>query len=60
MSWLASHVVLMTIYALLAGAFFALLWKVETRDRVRLFALVFLGMLLGGLAIAWAMFPFPR
>lgn len=59
MSWIASHVVLMAIYALLTGAFFALLWRVETRDRVRLFAIVFFGMLLGGLGIAWAMFPFP-
>lgn len=59
MSWLESHVVLMFVYALLTGAFFALLWKTETRERLRLFATVFFGLMLGGLAIAWAMYPFP-
>ena len=59
MSWLESHVVLMAIYALLTGAFFSLLWKTGTRERLRLFAIVFSGLMLGGLAIAWAMYPFP-
>jgi cytochrome bd-type quinol oxidase subunit 2 len=58
-SLLRNHVVLMAIFALLTGAFFALLWKSETRDRVRAFALVTGGLFLGGLALAWAMFPFP-
>ncbi len=59
MSWIANHVVLMLIYAFLVGAFFALLWKSETRARLRLFAIVFGSLVLGGLAIAWAMYPFP-
>lgn len=60
MSWLEGHILLMIVYALLTGAFFALLWKSEARARIRLFAIVSLGLLAGGIAIAWAMFPFPR
>ncbi len=60
MSLLQSHIVLMAIFALLTGAFFALLWKIERRARLRVFALVSGGLFLGGLALAWAMFPFPR
>lgn len=60
MSWIESHVLLMLIYALLTGAFFALLWKSEARARLRMFAIVSFGLLAGGIAIAWAMFPFPR
>ncbi|MFA6955875.1 MAG: hypothetical protein WC538_08390 [Thermoanaerobaculia bacterium] len=60
MSLLRNHVVLMAIFAILTGAFFALLWKLETRARLRTFAFISGGLFLGGLALAWAMFPFPR
>lgn len=60
MSILHNHVVLMAIFAILAGAFFALLWKSEPRARLRTFAFVSGGLFLGGLALAWAMFPFPE
>lgn len=56
---LASHVALMFFYAVLAGAFFALLWKETTHERIRLFAIVFSSLFLGGLALAWVMLPFP-
>jgi len=59
-SILRNHAVLMVIFSTLTGAFFALLWKSEARDRIRVFAFVSCGLLLGGLALAWAMFPFPR
>ena len=54
-----SHFLLMVLYAFLVSVFFALLWRSERRDRVRLFLQMFLGLVVGGLAVAWLMFPFP-
>jgi len=54
-----SHFVLMVLYAFLVSVFFALLWRSERPDRVRLFLQMFLGLVVGGLAVAWLMFPFP-
>lgn len=56
---LSAHVTLMLFYALLAGLFFALLWRTETKERVRLFLTVFVSLMMGGLALAWIMYPFP-
>lgn len=56
---LRNHVFLMALYAIGTGIFFALLWRRETRDRVRLFTIIFLCLFLGGLALGWLMFPFP-
>jgi hypothetical protein len=54
-----SHFLLMVLYALLVSAFFALLWRHETRDRVVMFSKIFAWMIAGGLALAWLMYPFP-
>ena len=54
-----SHVGLMALYALLVGAFFALLWRREPRSQARLFLQIFLTMLIGGILVAWLMYPFP-
>lgn len=54
-----SHVFLMFFYAVLAGVFFALLWREDRQERIRLFAVVFLSLLVGGVALAWLMYPFP-
>ena len=54
-----SHFLLMVVYALLVSTFFALLWRRERRDRVKLFLQIFLGMVGGGLLVAWLMYPFP-
>ena len=54
-----SHFLLMVAYALLVGLFFALLWRRTVRAQVKLFLQVFLGMVLGGLLVAWLMYPFP-
>jgi hypothetical protein len=59
MSLLRSHLVLMLLYASAAGAFFALLWKTTRSERLRLFVTIFLSLFLGGMAVAWAMYPFP-
>ena len=53
------HFLIMTIYALLASSFFALLWREGKRDRWRLFGILMGALVLGGLAVAWLMYPFP-
>lgn len=54
-----SHILLMTTYAFLVSVFFALLWRTSKRARLRLFLQLFLGMMVGGLLLAWVMYPFP-
>ncbi len=54
-----SHVFLMVLYALLVSVFFALLWRGDRRGQVRLFLQLFLGMVGGGILLAWLMYPFP-
>ena len=54
-----SHFLLMVVYALLVSVFFTALWRRERRDQVRLFLQLFLGMVVGGLVVAWLMLPFP-
>jgi hypothetical protein len=53
------HFLIMTAYALLVSGFFALLWREEARDRWRLFGVLLASLVLGGLAVAWLMYPFP-
>ncbi|HXU44739.1 MAG TPA: hypothetical protein VN783_04380 [Thermoanaerobaculia bacterium] len=55
-----SHFFLMVVFALIVSVFFALLWRRERAGQVRLFLQLFLGMVLGGLAVAWLMYPFPQ
>ena len=59
MTLLSSHIVLMFLYAVATALFFALLWKTEKTDRVRLFLIIFCSLFLGGVALSWLMFPFP-
>jgi uncharacterized membrane protein YfcA len=56
----ADHFLIMTLYAFLVSAFFALLWRRERRERWRLFGLLMACLVLGGLAVAWLMYPFPK
>jgi len=49
----------MTLYALAVSAFFSLLWRRSRAGRLRLFLQLFLGLMGGGLLLAWLMFPFP-
>jgi cytochrome bd-type quinol oxidase subunit 2 len=53
------HFIIMAAYAVLVSAFFALLWRDERRERLRLFGILLAALLLGGLAVAWLMYPFP-
>jgi len=54
-----SHFLLMVVYALLVSLFFTALWRRERKEQVQLFLQLFLGMVVGGLAVAWLMYPFP-
>ena len=54
-----SHFLLMVLYALIVSLFFTLLWRRDRREQVKLFLQIFLGMVGGGLLVAWLMYPFP-
>lgn len=54
-----SHFLLMVLYAFIVSMFFTLLWRRERKEQVRLFLQLFLGMVGGGLLVAWLMYPFP-
>ncbi len=54
-----SHFLLMVVYALLLSVFFAALWRRHRREQVVLFLQLFIGMVGGGLLVAWLMYPFP-
>ena len=56
----ADHFLIMTVYALLISLFFALLWRSRKRERVALFVKLFLALVVGALAVAWLMYPFPK
>jgi hypothetical protein len=56
---LLSHFLLMVLYALLVSLFFTCLWRRERRAQIMLFLQLFLGMVGGGLILAWLMYPFP-
>jgi hypothetical protein len=55
----ADHFLIMAVYAILVSAFFGLLWRDEGQDRLRLFGILLAALVLGGLAVAWLMYPFP-
>ena len=59
MSLLRSHMVLMFIYATMLAIFFALLWRHEKRERIRLGLIIFCSLFLGGIILGWLMFPAP-
>jgi hypothetical protein len=54
-----SHFLLMVLYALVVSSFFALLWRRGRREQIKLFLQIFVGMVGGGLLVAWLMYPFP-
>ncbi len=54
-----SHFFLMTVYALLVSAFFCVLWKRDRKGQIKLFLQLFLGLVGGGILVAWLMYPFP-
>ncbi len=53
------HFLWMVIYAGLIGLFFAVLWRRQRRRQIVLFFQIFLGMVVGGIVLAWMMYFFP-
>ena len=56
---MASHMVLLAIFAFFVSLVFALIAKDEVRDQIRFGALVFAGFLGSAVVIGWLMYPFP-
>ncbi len=54
-----SHFLLLVLYAFVVSLFFALLWHADPRARLRLFAKLFLGLVLGSLVAAYLMYAVP-
>jgi len=59
MTALQNHSLLMFVYAVCVGAFFAILWKETRAERIRLFLVIFCSLFVGGVILAWMMYPFP-
>ena len=59
MGFPVDHFLIMVLYALLVSMFFAMLWASDRPSRTRLFTKIFGALVLGGLAVAWLMYPFP-
>lgn len=55
-----NHITLMVLFAAAVAAVFACLGKDTLRDRFKFGLWLFLGLLVGGFALSWLMFPFPR
>ncbi|MDA8019397.1 MAG: hypothetical protein MPN21_18300 [Thermoanaerobaculia bacterium] len=53
------HILLMALYAFMVSSFFALLARRTPKARLRLAMMLFAGLMLGSLALAWLMAPFP-
>jgi hypothetical protein len=49
----------MVLYAFEVSLFFTVLWRRDRREQLKLFLQLFLGMVVGGLLVAWLMYPFP-
>ncbi len=54
-----SHFLLMVTYAALVSVFLTVLWRRKPLAQLKLFLQIFLGMVVGALALAWLMYPFP-
>jgi len=55
-----NHITLMVLFAAAVAAVFACLGKQGFRERIVFGLWLFLGLLVGGFALSWLMFPFPR
>lgn len=56
---MVSHLLLMTVYALLVSVFFAALWRRDPSEQRKLFGQIFLGLLIGAMLVGWLLYPFP-
>jgi hypothetical protein len=49
----------MLLYSTMVSTFFATMFRETPRERLRLGAMLWSAMVVGGLVLAWVMFPFP-
>lgn len=56
---MASHFLLLVLFALLVSVVFAVLMKDEPREQVRFGGLLFAGFVASALVLGWLMYPFP-
>jgi len=54
-----SHFLIMAWHSLLVAVFFAFLTRDRTPERVKVFLFLFVGMMVGAMALAWVMYPYP-
>ena len=55
-----SHVLHLLLYSTIVAVFFGTMSHRSQRDRIRLGATIWVAMVVGTLALAWLMYPFPR
>ena len=56
---MASHILLLAIFAFFVSLIFAVIAKDEVRDQLRLGGLMFGGFLASAIVLCWLMYPFP-
>ncbi len=56
---MASHFLLMALFAFFVSVVFAVLAHDAPREQLRLGGKIFGGFLLAGIVLGWLMFPFP-
>ena len=55
-----SHFLHMLVFSAIISTFFAVLVRHERRSRLRLGGMLWLGMVGGGILLAYLMYPFPN
>jgi len=55
----ASHFLLLVLFALLVSVVFAVLMKDEPREQVRFGGILFAGFVASAFVLGWLMYPFP-
>jgi hypothetical protein len=56
---MASHVLLLTIFAFFVSLVFSVIAKDDWREQLRFGGMMFGGFLLSALVLGWLMYPFP-
>jgi hypothetical protein len=56
---MASHFLLLVIFALFVSLIFAVIAKDQVREQLRFGGLMFAGFLASAVVLGWLMFPFP-
>ena len=56
---MASHILLLAIFAFFVSLIFAVIAKDEVRDQLRFGGMMFGGFLASAVVLGWLMYPFP-